>query len=216
MANVIEQLKSRMDTVFYRQDNAGCYHCGASIVCASTICCQQGVAIRRLDFSNAQGGKGTCDCQAVTFKVHMWAYLNSGHDIESADQMYDAMTSGQAGPYKIDGVSFLSNIAYTTEGIRVWSAYNTGPGKLICGTGVNTAKLPALEVNKSHPSTFTVVTQCHTFSSTEGLQDDVTNEVEAKSTSLFACPEEGCAKTFLWHYLLLLHLDCGEHQLVLE
>ena len=150
MANVIAQLKStmpRMDTVFYRQDNAGCYHCGASIICASIIGHQQGVAIRRLDFSDAQGGKGACDRKAATIKVHMRAYLNSGHDIESAEQIYDAMTSSggipslsvtlcdcvtaaQAGPYKIDGVSFLSNIAYTTEGIRVWRAYNIGPGKL--------------------------------------------------------------------------------------
>ena len=66
------------------------------------------------------------------------------------------------------------------------------------------------------PSTFTVVTQRHTSSSTEGLQDDVTNEVEAKSTSLFACPEEGCAKSFLRHSSLLRHLDCGKHRLVLE
>ena len=128
----------------------------------------------------------------------------------------DSVTTAQAGPYKIDGVSFLSNIAYTTEGIRAWRAYNIGPGKVIPGAEVNTAKLPALQVNKSHPSTFTVVTQCHTSSSTEGLQDDATNEVEAKSTSLFACPEEGCAKTFLTHSSLLRHLDCGKHQLVLE
>ena len=40
--------------------------------------------------------------------------------------------------------------------------------------------------------------------------------MEAKSTSLFACPEEGCTKTFLWHSSLLRHLDCGKHQLVLE
>ena len=156
----------------------------------------------------------------------MRAYLSSGHDIESADQMYDAMTSSwgipsfsvtlcdsvtavQADPYKIDGVSFLSNIAYTTEGIRIWRAYNIGPGKLIHGAEVNTAKLPALEVNKSHPSTFT-------SSSTEGLQEDDTNEVEAKSTSLFACTEEGCTKTFLRHSSLLRHLDSGKHQLVLE
>ena len=58
MANIIEQFKStmpHMDTMFYRQANAGCYHCGASIVCASIIGRQQGVAIRRLNFSNAQG-----------------------------------------------------------------------------------------------------------------------------------------------------------------
>jgi len=139
-------------------------------------------------------GKGACDRKAATIKVHMRAYLNSGHDIESPDQMYDAMTSSggipsvsvtlgdsvtaaQAGPYKIDRVSVLSNIAYTAEGIRVWRAYKIGPVKLIAVAEVNSAELPALEVNMSHSSTFTVVSQRHTPSSTEGLQDDVTNEV---------------------------------------
>ena len=144
------------------------------------------------------------------------AMTSSGGIPSLSVTLCDSVTAAQAGPYKIDGVSFLSNIAYTTEGIRVWRAYNIGPGKLIPGAEGNTAKLPALKVNKSHPSTFTVVTQRHTSSSTEGLQDDVTNEVEAKSTSLFACPEEGCAKTFLRHSSLLRHLDCGKHQLVLE
>ena len=128
----------------------------------------------------------------------------------------DSVTAAQAGPYKIDGVSFLSNIAYTLEGIRVWRAYNIGPGKLISGTEVNTAKLPALAVNKSHPSMFAAVTRRHTSSSTEGFPDDPRNEVEAKATSLFVCPEEGCAKSFLRHSSLLRHLDCGKHELVLE
>ena len=74
--------------------------------------------------------------KAATIKVHMRAYLNFHLDIDNADQMFDAMTSSggipslsvtlcdsvkaaQAGPYKIDGVSFPSKIAYTTEGIRV-------------------------------------------------------------------------------------------------
>ena len=38
MKNVIEKLKSQLPqlkTVFYRQDNAGCYHCGATIVGAA-------------------------------------------------------------------------------------------------------------------------------------------------------------------------------------
>jgi len=120
----------------------------------------------------------------------------------------DSVTAAQAGSYKIDGVSFLSNIAYTTEGICVWRAYNVGPRKLIAVAEVNSAKLPALEVDKSHSSMFTVVSQRHTPSSAEGLQDDSTNEVEAKSTSLFASPEEGCTKTFLRHSSLLQHLDC--------
>ena len=92
------------------------------------------------------------------------AMTSSGGIPSLSVTLCDSVTAAQAGPYKIDGVSFLSNIAYTTEGIRVWRAYNIGPGKLIPGAEENTAKLPALKVNKSHPSTFTVVTQRHTSS----------------------------------------------------
>ena len=147
MANVIKHLKStipRMDTAFYRQDNARCYHCGTSIACTIITGRPRGVAIRHLDFSDAQGGNGACDRKAATIKVHMQTYL------ESADHFYDALTSSgsipslsvtlrdsvtavQASPYKIDGVGFLSDITYTTEGIRVWRAYSISPRKLILG-----------------------------------------------------------------------------------
>ena len=45
-------------SVYYRQDNAGCYLCGATIVCARVLCEQFGVSIKRLDFSDPQGEKG--------------------------------------------------------------------------------------------------------------------------------------------------------------
>ena len=32
---------------------------------------------------------------------------------------------------KWEGVSFISNIQYSQEGLRVWRAYNIGPGKFI-------------------------------------------------------------------------------------
>ena len=55
MADVIKQLETTMpglNTVSYRQDNAGCYHCGATNVCAGVLGAELGVAIKRLDFSN--------------------------------------------------------------------------------------------------------------------------------------------------------------------
>ena len=75
MANVIQQRKStmpRMDTVFYRQGQCWVLplrgqHCWRKHH-------RQGAAIRRLDFTNAQGGKGACDRKAATIKVHMQAF----------------------------------------------------------------------------------------------------------------------------------------------
>lgn len=59
MADVIRQLKIAMlglKIVYYRQDNAGCYHCGTTLVCAAALGHEEGVKIRRLDFSDPQGG----------------------------------------------------------------------------------------------------------------------------------------------------------------
>ena len=60
MADVIRQLKIAMPglkTVCYRQDNVGCYHCGTTLVCAAALSHEEGVKIRRLDFSDSQRGK---------------------------------------------------------------------------------------------------------------------------------------------------------------
>ena len=44
---------------------------GPALLAPSIIARQQGAAIRRLDFTDAQGGKGACDRKAATIKVHM-------------------------------------------------------------------------------------------------------------------------------------------------
>ena len=170
MEDVICQLEVVMPNltrVFYRQDNAGCYHCGATIDCASNSGSRNGVQVERLDFSDAQGGKGACDRKAATIKAHMHVFLNAGHDIDSAEQMYDAMTSDGGVPSlsvtlcesvsiqssvncKIEGVSLISNIKYSSEGIRVWRAFNIDPGRLIRPqrVPVSLPQLPSLLVLK--------------------------------------------------------------------
>ena len=55
MADVIRQLKTiipQLESMYYRQDNAGCYRWGASVVCTRVICQQFGVIIKRLDLSD--------------------------------------------------------------------------------------------------------------------------------------------------------------------
>ena len=81
-------------------------------------------------------------------KTHIAVYLNSGHDIETASQMLEAINffDGVAGvqamicspptsplgtSIKWEVVSFISNIQYDEECLRVWKAYKIGPGKLV-------------------------------------------------------------------------------------
>lgn len=153
MEDVIGKLKAMMpslSTVFYRQDNAGCYRSGATIIGASNAGHVHGVTVKRLDFSDPQGGKGACDRKAATVKAHMKVYLNEGNDIENAGQMIDAMGSSGGIPglnvsqceliapnssdssthVKFDGVSAVTNVEYGADTITTWKANGIGPGNL--------------------------------------------------------------------------------------
>ena len=79
MKDVVHKLKEelpKLEIVYYRQDNAGCYHCGLTIVGTSMIGKDVGVSVRHMDFSDPQGGKGSCDRKAATVKFHMKIFLN--------------------------------------------------------------------------------------------------------------------------------------------
>ena len=84
----------------------------------------------------------------ATIKSYVKIFLNSGNNIESAEEMKNAILSlgGVAsvnftilGPpeastfstVRLEGVSTISNIEYSEEGLHVWKAYKIGPGKLI-------------------------------------------------------------------------------------
>ena len=101
MADVLKKLKIGMpnlDSVFYQQDNAGCYHCALTIVGAKAPADKAGVSLKRLDFSDPQGGKGACDRKAATIKSHMQIFLNAGNDIKTAAQMKAAIESSGGVP----------------------------------------------------------------------------------------------------------------------
>ena len=245
MADVLRQLKiiiPQLEFVYYRQDNAGCYHCGATIIGARVIGEQYGVTIKRLDFSDPQGGKGPCDRKAATIKSHMRIHLNSGNDIETPTQMKDAILSAGgvsavnvalcesiASPdmpsLKVEGVSLLNNVRYEDDGIRVWKAYGIGSGKLIKLQYPSDSELSTLIATHTHTSTFATIKPRRTTQHVprDGASDDqVDQDTPANGNftntqeAIFACPEEGCTRTFLRHSSLQRHLDCGKHERALE
>ena len=89
----LKKIMSNLKTLFYGQDNAGCYRSGPTIISASLLSKLHGVTIKRMDFSDPQGGKGVCDRKTVDIKTHMKVHLNQGNDIETAHQMVNAMTA---------------------------------------------------------------------------------------------------------------------------
>ena len=131
LKGVMPHLKS----VYLRQDNAGCYHCALTLITARQVAELNDLCLSRMDFSDPQGGKGSCDRKAATIKSHMAVYLNSGHDIDTACQMQKATELKGVSRVKVklcsppsstirksvkwEGLNFISNIQYSREGLRV-------------------------------------------------------------------------------------------------
>jgi len=76
----LNEHRPELKKLYCKQDNAGCYHCGSTIV-ESKSSNHAGVKLERFDFSDPQGGKGEADRQAATIKGHINVYLNEGHDV---------------------------------------------------------------------------------------------------------------------------------------
>ena len=121
-------------------------------------------------------------------------------------------------------MSALSNIHICKEGIRAWSAYGEGTGRLILQKLdiPSLEGLPSITVIQAHPSSFSSavkrrpVTTHSNGSCASAAQVKTDEESTPSAEGLFTCPEEGCTNTFLRHSTMMQHLDCGKHQLALE
>ena len=52
-----------------------------------------GIEIKRIDFSDPQGGKGAADRLAVTCKNDVRTFINEGNDVTNAEQLKSALLS---------------------------------------------------------------------------------------------------------------------------
>ncbi|XP_078696170.1 uncharacterized protein LOC144924634 [Branchiostoma floridae x Branchiostoma belcheri] len=243
LSDILTSLKQQhpeINIVFLRQDNAGCYHCGNTIAVANLLS-ESGISIERIDFSDPQGGKGPCDRKAATVKSNMRIYLNEGHDLTSASQMKKAMTATSVAAditvadlpkpkkasVKLDGISLQNNFHLSTSGVRVWQAYNVGPGKLIPWSKFKGSPvLPSLNILEKHLDEFR---QAHSSvhrsdgsdesSPGSSLEEDAAGASDTSTQSsekLFCCPEEGCIKSYQRFSSLQKHLDIGVHVRMIE
>lgn len=149
--DVFKQMKAvtpQITNYYLRADNAGCYHAATTLLGVKQLATMHNISLTQFDFSDPQGGKGSCDRKAASIKSKMKIHLNSGHDVETPEQMKHAIESSGGVPglrvmpcdpqptsalpsIKWKGISFLNNFEYTDKGIRVWRAYGIGNGELV-------------------------------------------------------------------------------------
>ena len=109
-----------------------------------------GIYIKRVDFSDPQGGKGACDRKAATVKGHVRRYINEGHDVATTEGFKDAILShggihgvrvalvddtdcGISVEGEWDGISALNNFLLHKAGksVTAWKSYGVGKGREI-------------------------------------------------------------------------------------
>ena len=109
-----------------------------------------GIHVKRVDFSDPQGGKGPCDRKAATIKAHVRRYINEGHDVLTGRDFKDAVLSyGGVKGVRValvtdasqqpqqelsgrgSGISFLNNFLYQKDCVTVWKAFDIGQGNTI-------------------------------------------------------------------------------------
>ena len=245
MQDCLASLKKEMpelERAYYKQDNAGCYHSGYTIVSVKLASDIAGVVVERNDFSDPQGDKGVYDRQAGTIKGDVRIHINEGHDVTTAVELktsiesspesyvkasYVSLDTSVTPPVKWEGVSLLNNFKYEESGIRAWRAFNVGQGKVIPWSQFEgVLQIPeVLEVLDSRSQTkpsFKSVRHRHVkktstrdleaTSEITGQDQDDDDSENEQASLLFSCPEEGCIKAYSRFTSLQAHLDTDKHK----
>ena len=152
MEHVLRSLKQQhpeITTGYFRQDNAGCYHSSCTILSARVLSARSGMQVKQIDFSDPQGGKGSCDRKAAQVKAHVKSYVNEGNSVTTPSDLKTAIESRGGIPgvrvavvqtsnentktYKLESINTLNNFSFRNEGFYASRAYGIGPGKFSTG-----------------------------------------------------------------------------------
>lgn len=148
MEHVLRSLKQQhpeITTAYFRQDNAGCYHSSCTILSARVLSARSGMHVKQIDFSDPQGGKGSCDRKAAQVKAHVKSYVNEGNSVTTPSDLKTAIETRGGIPgmrvavvqtsnentktYKLESINTLNNFSFRNEGFYASRAYGIGPGK---------------------------------------------------------------------------------------
>ena len=145
-----------------------------------------------------------CDRILCPMKAAIRRYCNEGHDVVSAQDMYTALkerpVNGTTATVcaiqeqcatleisKIPNYSNLHNFKFTHKGLRVWRAFNVGPGKFIPWNDI--VICPQTKTNLLDEIPF-FPTTARRFALREQ------SKAEVNEDKLFQCPETSSTEEF--------------------
>ena len=137
-----------MKKAYLRSDEAGCCHNSQLIAAVRDVGECVGVSSKRYTFSEPQSGKDESNRILCPMKGAIRMYCNEGDDLLSAANMRTALEERQVQRCtaavcrvnetkkdmevkKLHQFSAMHSFSYETGGLRVWKAFQVGPGKLM-------------------------------------------------------------------------------------
>ena len=221
--NLLENVKRdfpAIKRVYFRSDEAGCYHTSQLIAAVKDISDRVGITVERYDFSEPQQGKDICDRVLCPMKASIRKYCSEGHDILTTSEMRVALlerpvrgTTAAVGVVndeknvlkvnKIECFSELHNFKYESKGLRIWRVYGIGKGRVE----------PWNSLYVRHQGSTDLSIQGEDFF--EGVQRSLhpsKKRSDREDNELFVCPEQDCDSVFDLFLQLELHIEIGVHE----
>ena len=95
--NVLAEFKADCPMIIKlnaKSDNAGCYHGNFVLEALYKMCKAVEICLLRYDYNEPCKGKDQCDRQIAGAKTVINSYVDSGHDVVSANHVFDALLYG--------------------------------------------------------------------------------------------------------------------------
>ena len=226
--NVLKEIKKdvpEIDTLFIKSDNAGCYHGNYSAEINHLICKRENIKLLMYDFNEPSKGKDQCDREAASAKSLLRAYIEAGNDIQSAEDIYNAMHYANGLRHskvcvaEIDtektivkckttkNVSHFHSVSYEKTGMKMRRYFEIGDG--IMQEYSDCDFQSGLIVRKPFHSTENIasITDIPTSTPKRGRED-------RQLCTLYFCPENGCKCSFNEKREYEVHLLEGIHEII--
>lgn len=233
----IKSSNAEIRNAFIRSDNAGCYHSAETIVSVVEVSKLTGIKIRRIDFCDAQGGKGPCDRYAALIKSNVCRYLNENHGVTNESEFVEACHShkGVKGVFALNCrieksdstknkkctiklITNFYNFQYASEGVLVHRAWNVGSGLPIQWSRsqlqrnirtVTAEESLSYEHQWAQMKAIGINDQVHT--SDNAANENEMPSIDSQRKTIYECDVVGCTSEFLKFGNLMNHVVLGKH-----
>ena len=203
--------------LFAKSDNASSYHGNQILDNLYHLCKKHNLKLIRYDYNEPCRGKDQCDRESSACKTVINSYVQSGNDVKTAEDVYDALHYGAGvkdskacvlqidseqscltGP-AIDGISSYHSIVFYEQFMKLYRYYNIGCGKVV-----------KYSKESKFVSSYVVKKEFHKTSSVSRKS----RKRKSTAKSVLFCDEPNCNAIFETGEELNQHMVTGVHDAV--